>query len=487
MQLRTQSFFIVASIMIFVTSDSYSQPAIQWAECYGGTGDDKAHSIDKGWGGGYVIAGSQYSCQHGQHDMSVIKVDNSGNVSWSKCYGGGGVDIAYSILRIKGETDSGYIVAGTTLSNDGDVTGNHGFHDVWVIKTDASGNLMWQKTLGGSANDVAWSIKQTRDGGFIVASETESNDGDVSGNHGMRDYWIVKLDKTGNIMWEKAYGGSLDEYPLSIDVTNDGGFIVAGSATSSDGDVSSILGMADYWLVKLDSVGTIQWEKSYSGFGIDYATSVVQTKDSGYVISGQSSYNPNNDGKFHSVIKIDKYGAIQWSAKPGRTLDAIQTTSGDYVSIHSDTSGYVVNKMNNNGIQSWSKSMGGSVGEVPEDILQTDDGGYAIAGYTGSNDGDVTGNHGSWDFWVVKLAPDLTEVRALETGGAIRLYPNPAGNEIHFSKKVNVRLLSISGQLLDEQENVDGLNISSHAAGLYFAVFYNKSGQIIQSAKLVKE
>ncbi|MCD6097265.1 T9SS type A sorting domain-containing protein [bacterium] len=169
-------------------------------------------------------------------------------IQWQKCLGGSGYDYAYSIQQTD---DGGFIVAGYSNSNDGDVSGNHGERDYWVVKLNSAGDLVWQKSLGGSSWDEAWSIQQTSDGGFIVAGYSESNDGDVSGHHGGYDYWVVKLDSAGDIVWQKCLGGSYWDYAYSIQQTFDGGYIVAGESRSNNGDVSGNHGWGDYWVVKL--------------------------------------------------------------------------------------------------------------------------------------------------------------------------------------------------------------------------------------------
>ncbi|MGQ9856230.1 MAG: hypothetical protein ACUVQF_05790 [Fervidobacterium sp.] len=172
------------------------------------------------------------------------------SIQWQKTLGGNDHDYAYSIEQT---ADGGYIVAGATLSNDGDVKGNHGSytHDMWVVKLDASGNIKWQKFLGGTSDDYAYSIQQTSDGGYIVAGYTSSNNGDVTGNHGYEDMWVVKLDGTGNIAWQKCLGGSSYDYAYSILQTSDGGYIVAGCTESDNGDVSEKRWGNDVWVVKL--------------------------------------------------------------------------------------------------------------------------------------------------------------------------------------------------------------------------------------------
>ena len=170
-------------------------------------------------------------------------------IQWQKCLGGPDGDAAYSIQQTN---DGGFIVAGVTSSNDGHVWGNHGGSDAWVVKLDSSMFIHMQKCLGGTGADFAYSIKQTSDGGFIVAGFTMSNDGDVSGNHGWNDAWVVKLNSSGDIEWQKCLGGTDYDDAKSIQQTSDGGFIVAGGTWSNDGDMSGNHGGSDAWVVKLN-------------------------------------------------------------------------------------------------------------------------------------------------------------------------------------------------------------------------------------------
>jgi len=293
-----------------------------------------------------------------------VKLDETGNIQWQKYLGGSDGDGAFSIQQT---SDGGYIVAGVAYSNDGDVSGNHGDSDYWIVKLDETGNIQWQKCLGGSREDVAKSIQQTSDGGYIVAGITPSNDGDVSGNHGSADYWIVKLDETGKIQWQKCLGGSDGDGAFSIQQTSDGGYIVAGVAYSNDGDVSGNHGDSDYWIVKLDETGKIQWQKCLGGSSYDEAYSIQQTSDGGYIVAGYTYSNDGdvsgNHGDFdYWIVKLDETGNIQWQ-----------------------------------------KCFGGSSYDYAQSIQQTSDGGYIVAGWTESNDGDVSGNHGNSDYWIVKL------------------------------------------------------------------------------------
>ena len=252
------------TVTLFSVTLLYAQaPEIEWQKSLGGSYFDEARSIQQTSDGGYIVAGNSYSNDgdvsgnHGEWDYWIVKLNDTGNIQWQKCLGGSEFDIAYAIQQT---SDGGYIVAGMTESNDGDVSGNHGYDDYWVVKLDDTGNIQWQKSLGGSESEWAYSIQQTTDGGYIVAGWSYSNNGDVSENHGDDDYWVLKLDNTGNIQWQKSLGGSSVEWAHSTQQTSDGGYIVAGWSKSNDGDASGNHGETDVWVVKLAGSGVTTYE-----------------------------------------------------------------------------------------------------------------------------------------------------------------------------------------------------------------------------------
>jgi len=223
-------------ILLILLLSPISVFATEWAKTYGGSSSDYVKSIQQTTDGGYIVAGSTYSFAAGVIDFWVLKLDSSGNVTWQKTYGGSGGDSASSIQQT---TDDGYIVAGYTNSFAAGVI------DFWVLKLDSSGNVTWQKTYGGSESDFASSIQQTTDGGYIVAGSTHSF------GAGDEDFWVLKLDSSGNVTWQKTYGGSGGDSASSIQQTTDGGYIVAGSTHSFGA------GSSDIWILKLDSSGEI--------------------------------------------------------------------------------------------------------------------------------------------------------------------------------------------------------------------------------------
>ena len=366
--------FILILIFSSLTFFLFGQISIiEWQNSIGGSNTDYATSIQQTVDDGFIVGGYSKSIDgdltfnNGNFDYWVSKLDMAGNIIWQKSLGGSEVDYARAIQQT---SDGGYIVAGQSYSNNNDVIGNHGVSDAWVVKLDANGNISWQKCLGGTGDDEAYSIQQTIDGGYIIAGSTTSNDGDVSFNNGSSDYWIIKLDATGNITWEKSLGGSNADNALSIDQTSDGGYIVAGWSFSNNGDVTGNHGGVDYWIVKLNSTGSITWQKSLGGLKEDRAFAIQQSSDGGYIVGGWS-FSSNGDVTGH-------HGTDQ-------------------------TTDYWIVKLNALGNVSWQKSLGGTDYDGARSIQETSSGGYIIVGDSFSNDDDVTSNLGGSDAWIVKL------------------------------------------------------------------------------------
>ena len=364
---------LISTALAIILSVSFvlSQPSIQWQKSLGGLSLDYAYSIKQTNDGGFIVAGQSssndgnVSGNHGNADYWVVKLNDTGTIEWQKSLGGTGLEYVRSIQQTN---QGGYIVAGYSESNDGDVSGNHGGLDYWVVKLTSNGTIEWQKSLGGTGYDFALSIQQTNDGGYIVAGSSYSSDGDVSGNHGGGDYWVVKLTNLGSIVWSKSLGGSGSDEANFIQQTNDGGYIVAGTSYSNDGNVSGNHGGGDYWVVKINSIGTIEWQKSIGGGASEEAFCIQQMNDGGYIVAGESNSSDGdvsgNHGSFDCwFVKLTNLGAIEWQ-----------------------------------------KSIGGSGNDVAWYIQQTNDGGFIVAGQSNSNDGDFSGNHGESDIWMFKLS-----------------------------------------------------------------------------------
>jgi hypothetical protein len=331
-----------------------------WQKTIGGSSYDAANFITTTLEGGFVMAGFS------DGDAMVVKLDGEGNIIWQKLLGGYGGDVAHSVAATR---DGGYVIACETGSFSGDVTGNLGGTDGWVVKLDKDGNILWQKALGGSDFDTFYSIAESPDGGYIAAGDTRSDDGDVSGYHGVNDGWVVKLDKDGNKLWQKTMGGSNADGIKSIIVTPDGGYLTAGITKSNDGDISGNHGEGDAWIARLDKDGNTLWQKALGGSDWETAYAVASTAEGSYVIAASTRSNDGDVSGFHGgdgddawVVKLDKDG----------------------------------NKL-------WQKVVGGSATDVASSIVTIVNGGYVIAGDTRSNDGDMSGSLGAVGAWVFTL------------------------------------------------------------------------------------
>jgi len=401
----------------------------------GGSSVDVANSIAITPDGGYVVAGESessdgdVSSSKGDNDYWIVKLDAFGGLEWERSYGGSHYDVANSIAIT---SDGGYVVAGTSQSGDGDRSEGKGIYDVWIIKLDAFGEIEWERSYGSHAEDGANSIAITPDGGYVVAGQNRASTGDVGENNGRYDYWILKLDAFGDLEWERSYGGSGDERANSIAITPDGGYVVAGVSESSDGDVSSSKGDNDYWIVKLDALGDLEWERSYGGSGNDMAYSIVLAPEGGYVVTGGTgSFDgdvSNNKGNTdYWILKLDAFGDLEWERSYGGSATDVAksiaiTSDGGYVvggysfSFDGDVSNYKGNtdywilKLDAFGELEWERSYGGSHADEANSIAVTSDGDYVVAGWSYSSDGDVSENNGEADYWIIKLG--CSEVEA---------------------------------------------------------------------------
>lgn len=482
--------FVVMAIVITLLLGSmnlgFSQPSIQWQQSFGGTNNDQPASTVRQQtpDGGSITIGlsssndGDVSGHHGtlsQPDIWILKLDSLGNVDWQQSYGGTSQEQSGDIII---NSDGGYTFCGQTQSNDGDVSGNNGYSDCWVVKLDVNGTILWQHCYGSAGNDFASSIQQTPDGGYIVLGNTDSVGGDVSGWHGGRDLWLFKIDSIGTLLWQKCLGGSLSEQceDNGLLLAQDGGFYITSNTNSSDGNVSFNNGMSDFWLVKTDSSGNIEWEHTFGGSGGEGLPAFSMTSDNGILLAGSTGSPVSGDVTFRYsgtggdgwIVKTDSMGVKQWVKTLGGTGSeffgsSIQTNDGGYLlqgltfSNDFDVSGnhgiadsWLV-KTDSVGTLQWQRCFGGSSFDAGCDMLLTTDGGLLMSNFSGSNDGDVSGHHGvtmAYDIWIVKLSPLSLGVEESTTEiTAFSVFPNPVSSsaEIIFDlERETVISLSIS-------------------------------------------
>ena len=284
---------IILLILALIISIGYSKSLSNkdnTNKTFGGKERDEADSIIQIKDGGFIIAGGTESFGNGGYDAYLIKIDKKGNKIWEKTFGGKYNDILFSIVN---SGDGGFIVAGGTES-----FGNRDY-DAYLIKLDKNGNKIWEKTFGGKDNDMAFSIVNSSDGGFIVVGGT------FSFGKGEEDLYLIKIDKNGNKIWEKTFGGKEDEMALSIVKSLDGGFIVAGY-TKSFGH-----GKKDTYLIKIDKNGNKIWEKTFGGKDLDWANKIIKSKGGGLIVAGETWSFGHGKGDAY-LIKIDKNGNKIW-------------------------------------------------------------------------------------------------------------------------------------------------------------------------------
>jgi hypothetical protein len=339
-----------------------------WTQAFGGTKSDICYSMVQTADGGFAMAGSTVSFGAGDNDFLLIKTDPAGNLLWNKTYGGGNIDICYSLIQT---SDLGYALTGYTLSYGA-------YIDFWLVKTDPTGNTMWSKTYGGSDQDIPFSLIQTDDGGYAIAGYT--NFGGVPFNA-----WLVKTNSSGDTEWSQHYGGTGYESANSVIQTTDGGYTLAGYTAGSYSPDQQVL------LIKTNSTGSMEWSKTYGGTGNDVAKSVVQTSDGGYAIGGYG---------FANIIKTDADGNQEWYETYGVVANSIvQTPDGGYALAGGSGDFWFV-KTNSSGNIQWSETYGGAGNEGANSMVLTGDGGFALAGST-----DAYG--GGADFWLIKTNVQL--------------------------------------------------------------------------------
>lgn len=483
----------IIAYFFFLFSLSYAQPVtFQWGKCIGGSGNDVGNSVFAIDSNIIVVCGSTESGDgdinnhDNWFDFWIIKLNTSGDILWNNCYGGSDDEQAVSIVKT---FDNGFALTGYTKSNDHDVSGRHGtssFHDIWVMKIDSTGNLLWQKCLGGSYSENSTAIIETIDKGFIVTGETESSDGDIQNSHGDVDSWVVKLDSLGNILWAKTIGGSGPETITSCKETSDGEIIVAGYENSLNMDFQNCSGgiTSDAWCAKLDSTGNLLWLNCYGGSSSDgFYKILIDQFNNIYGIGGSSSNDGDVSGGYgvtdYWLTKIDFNGNLIWSKCYGgsnydfsndatfsidngiiltgftNSIDGMLNGSthgnGDYWTLKVDTSGNYL----------WDICLGGTSEDWATSVYQLANNQIITVGYTLSNDIDVSGNHGLKDLLITSLYDNLAGIDNIDKNSITNFTCHSEGNflDISFNSQVNTKANIIITDILGKQLNSEDVLI----------------------------
>jgi Secretion system C-terminal sorting domain len=425
---KSPLLFLSLSFLLF--HSAYAQD-ILWEKSLGGKQADYLMDAQPTADYGFILAGSSLSSKTGNKtdankgdlDYWIWKLNENGDLDWQKSFGGSGSDLLQSIALT---SDGGFVLGGVSSSNKGfdkkdDV---YGQDDFWIIKLNAFGAEEWQATLGGISQEKLHSIKQTRDGGFILGGSSSSGKTKTSlveqptrggfkttTSFGNIDYWVVKLDRNGKIEWQKSFGGSYVDELRSIDTTRDGGYILGGYSNSpaTGNKTSDNKGIGDYWVIKLDPKGEIQWQKTIGGDKDDQLSVIRQTYDNGFVMGGNSNSESseskskgNGDGTDFWVVKLDEKGDMLWQETynygkydiltsivenddhtlllGGFAKGEINATKLGRAKAKKGTDDYIALKINEKGAEIWSESVGSDGEDILKKVIQTRDGGFVFAG-----------------------------------------------------------------------------------------------------------
>lgn len=353
-----------------------SKNTLEWQKTFGGSLEDRAAAIIQTKDGGFAVLGFSkssdldVSANAGAQDFWLIKLSNNGNLLWEKSFGFAGADYGTTLLETK---DGGFLITGVLDVSSSGGQGNsklaatkHAGGDYWAIKTNNSGTLQWSTYFGGSLTELPLGIVETTDNNFIIVGSSDSADFNIKNNRGTYDFWLIKISSSGNLIWEKSFGGSNIDEARAITATHDGNFIVVGDTRSSDLDVSNNNGAADVWIVKFSPDGNLIWEKTIGGTSFDVARAVSKTKDNGFIIAGSSRSLDNgfeNKGQNDAlIIKIDQSGKLVWQ-----------------------------------------KTIGGSEIDFLYDVVELNNASIIAVGESSSSDQDISKNQGFTDALIIQI------------------------------------------------------------------------------------
>ncbi len=541
-----KNLYITLFLLNFV-SISAQAPAIVWQKRMGGNNWNLGSNMCSTFDGGFFVAGRSSSNaiyektenSRGGSDYWVLKLDSNGVIEWDKTIGGaqsnGQISNENDIMGAAKQTpDGGYILCG---SSDSPISGEktescRGYYDYWIVKLNNMGTIEWQRTLGGNLQDECRTIINTLDGGYMLAGFSYSNiSGDkTEDSRGLADIWLVKLNATGSIEWQKTIGGnSYENIGINGIIQNlDGTYVIAtGSSSDISGEkTENSRGSSDIWLLKLDSSGNILLQKTIGGSGEDQSIGIIATNDGNYLINGTSKSpisgektdycRGGTDGWF---LKVDASFTIIWQKTYGGNSDdyftgyqcndngfivsggSLSGVSGEKITPVSGYTDAWILKLSETGNIQWQKTIGGySPGiygglDGLASIIQLLDSSFVLFGGTNS---DISGDivdfpRGNTDYWLVKLAPENLSTTGFTTSN-VQVYPNPTTKMVSINfpqqfKKLAVTVVTILGQIVHEQTftNLSKINLDINGAkGIYFVNVVNENNEKLVF-KVIKE
>jgi hypothetical protein len=539
--IKSKLFLVFFVCFIFTELSVTGQT--HWNKTIGGTDNDESVSLTRTTDNGYVITGYTGSkdkdfldMNKGGYDIFVIKYDSNDREVWKKNIGGWKNDYG---LKVISSNDGGCIVTGRTLSNDGDFGGmNKGGEDIFVIKLNSQGKIIWKKLFGGTKNEGCYSINSTRDNGWILTGQTNSTDGDFIGFDWYYDYddvFLMKIDSLGNLKWVKQFGGKGGDVGVSVFENNNGEFILTGHSNSYDGSFSGLnRKLSDIFVFKVDSIGDVKWKKSFGGSGEDIVSYLKPYNENNFIITGRTN---SNDGDFREmnkggyemyVIRLDSVGNVVWKKSFGGTkneesISISYTINGDIIlvgnTLSNDGDFYNMNKLvstndvflirlDSLGELVWKKTYGGKGNDQGRSLDVNDNGKIYVTGYSDEKDGDFFGMKNEWfnDSYFMKLDSNgnLNNTTSIdefsEPTTTLSVHPNPFSNTTNISYKVetpsniSIELLNTLGQTIEVLRNDYSdsgtyripLNVSTLTSGMYSVRMRSGSSSMVVPVWLVK-
>lgn len=350
---------------------------LQWSKTYGGTNDDRGSDIIRTLDGGFAILGYTQSVDEditqnaGFQDYWIAKLNPQGEIEWQNSYGYAGADNGTSLIQT---SDSGYLLVGvldvTASNGEGNssrISQRHAGGDYWAVKIDTSGNIQWSRYFGGSFSDTAYDVIETDVGDYIIVGSSDSDDVDISGNKGTYDYWVVKINNSGMLVWEKSFGGDQIDEAKGIVDTNDGSFLIVGTTRSEDQDISDALGAADLWIIKISPSGELLSEKTFGGSSFDSGLQITKSKNGGFIACGSS-----------------------------------RSSNGDITTNYGQNDAWIFKVDDNLNIE-WSNTYGSSAIDVFYDVTELENNHVVAVGESNAADFDIQENKGFTDLLITKL------------------------------------------------------------------------------------
>lgn len=479
--------YALSLFLAVVISDLSAQtPDFSWQKImwnYSGQGNVINETED----GGYIIFGTKWDeALNGEY--LLFKVDSELNLVWQKTYGGSLYEEATNMISTP---DGGFLLAGHSDSADGDISNNLGNRDLWLVKTDAQGNLEWEKNYGGSNSEVYGKIFLAENG-YLLISSSDSSDGNVGGNNGSGDFWIVKISENGDIEWENHFGGSEYEVPVSALATPSQEYIIAGYSNSTDGDIADPRGNFDFWIVKVNSSGELIWEKSLGGSNVDKPMGIIRDHEDGYLVFGNSnSWNGDitaplgqNDGW---VVKLNDEGNVVWDKSFGGSgsdgiIDFKLSQNNGYIfsgvyQPENQIMQCTVEETDSDGNEVWKMLFGTAgwwgVDYYLREIKYSEDGDLLAVG-------DFASDHYSY-FWLGKI--NLEMMSTVEnTTSTVSIYPNPVKDFLYLNSHETIEKIEIynsAGKLVLQREihseKNPKIDMRHFASGVYYIMITTRN------------